>query len=67
MTNEKYTLTIKDSLLRPGMELQVGPVSKKYAAQVVKDALDIVRDINTEKKPTSTKTKTKDKIGFKHE
>lgn len=55
MTNEPYTLTIKSPLLRPGLELTVGPMSKKYAAQAVLDALDIVRQINmvqSDKKPS---------------
>lgn len=46
MTNEPYTLTIEAPLLRAGMRLTVGPMSKKYAAQAILDALDIVREVN---------------------
>ena len=46
MTNEPYTVTIKAPLLRPGLEITVGPVSKKYAAQATLDALEVVRKIN---------------------
>lgn len=46
VTNEQYTVTIKAPLLRPGLEITVGPLSKKYAAKATLDALDIVRRIN---------------------
>lgn len=46
MTNEPYTVTIKAPLLRAGLEITIGPMSKKYAAQATLDALDIVRTIN---------------------
>ena len=47
--NEKYTLTIKDPLLRPGLILNIGPFSKKYAVEVIQDAMEIVRKLNEEK------------------
>lgn len=50
MTNEPYTVTVKAPLLRPGLEITIGPMSKKYAAQATLDLLEIVRKINDGKK-----------------
>lgn len=47
-TNEEYSLQISSPLLRPGLTLTVTSFSKRYAATVVKDALQIVREINKE-------------------
>ena len=46
VTNEQYTITIKAPLLRPGLEITVGPLSKKYAAKATLDVLEIVQKIN---------------------
>lgn len=54
MTNEPYTVTIKAPLLRPGLEITIGPMSKKYAAQATLDALDIVRQVNIARSDNNT-------------
>lgn len=46
MANEDYTLTLKAPLLRPGITLTVGPMSRKYATQATLAALNMVREIN---------------------
>jgi hypothetical protein len=47
-TNEQYKLTIQSPLLRPGLTLTITSFSKKYAVDIVRDAMEIVREINKE-------------------
>jgi len=54
VTNEPYTVTIKAPLLRAGLEITIGPMSKKYAAQATLDALDIVRQVNNARVDNNT-------------
>lgn len=44
--NESYTITIKSPLLRPIIIMAEGRFSKKYAAQVNRAAMQIVREVN---------------------
>ncbi len=44
-TNERYTIAVRDPLLRPGLEIST-EVSKKYVAGTVEDLFEIVREIN---------------------
>ena len=60
MTNEPYTITIKAPLLRAGLEITIGPLSKKYAAQATLDALEIVRTINATPPPKPAKSDSHD-------
>lgn len=44
--NEKYRFEFSAPLLRPGIKMIIKGCSKKYAPDVCKDVLDIIRIIN---------------------
>lgn len=45
--NNKYTIRVTHPLVRPGLTIETES-SEKYAAEVVKKLMEIVRAINTE-------------------
>jgi hypothetical protein len=46
MKNTGYTIVAKSPLLRPGLEITMGPVSEKYLVEETRKLLDYVRRIN---------------------
>ncbi len=47
--NTSYTITVKDPLLRPGMEIEAGPVSEDYVVDTAEKLMDKIREINNHK------------------
>ena len=45
MANETYLIEFESPLLRPGIKVSC-MVSKKYVCSTIKDALDIIREVN---------------------
>jgi hypothetical protein len=44
--NTAWTITIKNPLLRPGVELKAGPVSEDYVVPTVRKGIGKARRIN---------------------
>jgi len=44
--NTSYKIKVEAPLLRPGMEIEAGPVSEHYVVPTVRKLLDKVRQIN---------------------
>ena len=49
-TNEAYMIEVGAPLLRPGMKVIVGPVSKRYVASTMSDLMEIIREFNEKEK-----------------
>jgi hypothetical protein len=45
--NTSYTVRVKDPLIRPGMEIEAGPVSEQYLVPTVQKLMDAVREVNS--------------------
>lgn len=45
--NTSYTVRVKDPLIRPGMEIEAGPVSERYLVPTVQKLMDAVREVNS--------------------
>ena len=44
--NTSWTVRIRDPLVRPGIEIEAGPVSEDYLVPTVRKGLDKIRQIN---------------------
>ena len=44
--NTSYTIRVKDPLLRPGMEIEAGPVSEDYVVPTAEKLIKKIREIN---------------------
>jgi hypothetical protein len=44
--NTSYKITIKDPLVRPGIEIEAGPVSEDYVVPTVEKLVSKAREIN---------------------
>jgi len=46
--NTAWNIRISDPLLRPGLEIEAGPVSEDYVVPTVRKGLEKVREINND-------------------
>jgi hypothetical protein len=44
--NTSYTIRVRDPLLRPGMEIEAGPVSEDYVVETAERLMRKIREIN---------------------
>lgn len=44
--NTSWTVTIKNPLVRTGVELESGPVSEDYVVATVRKGIEFARDVN---------------------